>query len=517
VRRFELLSRVILTVLLVLSWPVQAQSQAQSQADTDPIKLVILHVNDWDRLDPTEGAGGAAKIASTIRRERALAIAEGGVPVVTFGGDMISPSLLSAFDRGAHMIALANRIGFDMAVLGNHEFDFGPRILAARLKESSFPWLASNIDANKESGFPGTKQTLVRKIGGYTIGFIGLLTPETVNLSSPGQTVSFRDPIETARELAAKLKDEGADIVLALTHQDAAADHALLEAVPEVDGVLGGHDHLQLAYFDGRQLILKAGTQGAAVGKLTLDIRRVESRGTLRLEWRPELALLSSAGVAPDPAVAKEVDDFVAKLDAEMGQTIGKTTVELDTRRATVRSQEAAFGNLVADAMRAAVDADVALTNGGGIRGDTTYLAGTDLTRKDVLTELPFGNKTVKLRLTGAQLREALETGVSGYQDTAGRFPQVSGLSFRFDPARDAGSRVVEVKVGGKPLDPEARYTLATNDFLARGGDGYAVFRDLPRLIDAASGQLMAAQVIAKVEKDGGVTVRVTDRIRKVE
>ena len=139
-----------------------------------------------------------------------------------------------------------------------------------------------------------------------------------------------------------------------------------------------------------------------------------------------------------------------------------------------MRTGETNFGDLLADALRAATGADVALTNGGGIRGDTTYPAGTELTRKDILTELPFGNVTVLAEVTGTDLLAALENGVSQVEDTAGRFPQVSGLGFTYDPAAPAGSRIVEVTVGGAPLDPARTYRLATNDYLLGGGDGYA-------------------------------------------
>jgi 2',3'-cyclic-nucleotide 2'-phosphodiesterase (5'-nucleotidase family) len=142
--------------------------------------------------------------------------------------------------------------------------------------------------------------------------------------------------------------------------------------------------------------------------------------------------------------------------------------------------------------MRAGVGADIAITNGGGIRGDRTYDAGTVLTRKDVLTELPFGNVTVLLELSGADVKAALENGVSQVEKGAGRFPQVSGMSFSYDPAASAGARIDAVKIGGKPLDPAAVYRVATNDYMAGGGDGYAVLKKGKALIDASGATYMA-------------------------
>ena len=145
-------------------------------------------------------------------------------------------------------------------------------------------------------------------------------------------------------------------------------------------------------------------------------------------------------------------------LDEELGVAVGTTTVELDSRRDIVRTTESNFGNLIADAIRAGVGADVAIANGGGIRGDRTYDAGTVLTRKDVLTELPFGNVTVLIELSGADLLAALENGVSQVEDKAGRFPQVSGMTYSYDGSKPSGGRIAEVKVGDAALDPGATY-----------------------------------------------------------
>ena len=172
----------------------------------------------------------------------------------------------------------------------------------------------------------------------------------------------------------------------------------------------------------------------------------------------------------------------------------------------SVRGGEAAIGNLIADAMRGANGADVAITNGGGIRGDTQYPAGTKLTRKNILTELPFGNKTVMLELTGAQVKEALENGVSQIEDGAGRFPQVSGLAFTVDKSKPAGERVSDVMVNGAPLDEAASYKVATNDYMGNGGDGYSVFKGAKMLVNVESSKLMANDVMVHIRAMGEVT-----------
>ena len=189
----------------------------------------------------------------------------------------------------------------------------------------------------------------------------------------------------------------------------------------------------------------------------------------------------------------------------------------LDSRRATVRLAESNFGDLIADAMRAHVGAEVALTNGGGIRGDRTYDPGTVLTRKDILTELPFGNVVMLIELSGADLLAALENGVSQVPDAAGRFPQVSGLTFSYDAAKPAGSRIVKVKIGGAPLDPGGTYKVATNDYIFGGGDGYAALGHGKPLIDASAATLMASMVIDYIAKEGEIAPKVDGRITRLE
>ena len=479
------------------------------------LTLTLVHVNDWDRMAGIGDAGGAARIAAVVAEERARAEAEGGLAVVTFGGDMISPSLLSGIDKGAHMIDLANAVGFDVAVLGNHEFDFGPDVLRQRLAESETAWLAGNVSMGG-GGFPGTEATWMVERDGWRIGFLGLVTPETPVISSPGPDVAFAPVLEAGAALADTLKAAGVDIVIALTHQGLGADLELLRTADAIDAVLGGHDHLLVARHDGRQAVMKAGSQGRHVGVLTLAIDRIEGRdGVPRVVWTPGFRLRSTAGIAGDAALAAKVESYRARLDATLDVVIGETATELDTRGRASATGETAFGNLLADAMRLATGADIALSNGGGIRGDTVYPPGTRITRKMVLTELPFGNRTVVLRLTGAQVREALENGVSRAGHGSGRFPQVSGLAFSFDAREPAGARVTGVTVGGVPLEDGRSYTLATNDFLVRGGDGYAVFQADEMLIDPASGTLMAGQLIDRIAAAGTVSPAIEGRITR--
>ncbi|MEJ2037059.1 MAG: 5'-nucleotidase C-terminal domain-containing protein, partial [Maritimibacter sp.] len=211
---------------------------------------------------------------------------------------------------------------------------------------------------------------------------------------------------------------------------------------------------------DGVTAYVETSIDGEILSPIDLNVSiDVKDDGSRKVSWEPAFRFIDTATVTPDPETQKMVDAFNAQLDTSLEVTIGTSTTELDSRRNMVRSQETSMGNLITDAMRAAVGADIAITNGGGIRGDRTYDAGATLTRRDVLTELPFGNVTVMTEIPGSQVLAALENGVSQVENGAGRFPQVSGMSFTYDPSADAGSRVRDVMVGGEPLDLDKLYT----------------------------------------------------------
>ncbi len=168
------------------------------------------------------------------------------------------------------------------------------------------------------------------------------------------------------------------------------------------------------------------------------------------MKWWPQFRIVDTATVTPDPEVAAVVAKLEAELSREMDVPLAKLAVELDSRNIAVRTGEAAIGNLIADAMRAKTGADAAVTNGGGIRGGKVYPAGSTITRRDVLAELPFGNRVVTIEIRGRDLRSALENGFSRLADAAGRFPQVSGMTIQFDPRRPPGKRIVSIRIGGE-------------------------------------------------------------------
>ena len=393
-----------------------------------PVELTIVHFNDLDRMEESGGQGGIARLAAVINAERA----NHDNVLVTFAGDAISPSLMSGFDKGAHMIELLNRLDLTAMAIGNHEYDFGPEVAKERIAEAMFPMLgANNIDSDGDI-IDGAQASILVEVGPYQVGIFGLTTLGTAVKSSPG-TVTFRPVEEVAAEQSAALREAGANLVIALAHTDVAEDRALLRQ-GAMDLLLSGDDHQLRLDFSGDVLFAESGEQADWVTIIDLTLDEVESRGSMRFTWSPSFRIINTARVTPDAELAAAAQVYLDKLSDELDIEIGTTATELDSQRATVRGTEAAIANLIADAMRAATGADVALTNGGGIRANKVYEPGTMLTRRDILSELPFGNKTVVLELTGHDIVTALENGFSKIEDGAGRFPHVAGLSVSYDP-----------------------------------------------------------------------------------
>jgi 5'-nucleotidase / UDP-sugar diphosphatase len=411
------------------------------------------------------------------------------------------------------MVALFNTLGVDVVVFGNHEFDFGPEVTQQRMAESHFAWLGTNVMGLDGKPFGGALATMTRQVGALTIGLFGMLTPETARLSSPGPTVTVAPVVPTAQTAVAALRQAGADVIIALTHLSIAEDRALAQQVPGISVILGGHEHDPITWYEGGTLIHKSGYDAHYLGRIDLTMEKKVTEKGAQVTVVPSWRMIANRGVTPDPDVATEVARYMTTLDQELGQPLGQTQTALNSQTGEVRTRETTMGNLIADALREVLQADVALVNGGGIRGNRLYEAGTTLTRRDILQELPFGNPGVLVELSGADLLAALENGVSQVENKAGRFPQVAGLRLTYNPGKPAGRRVLEVQVGGKALDRTATYRVATNDFLLKGGDGYSSFSTGKVLIDASGGTLMATTVMHYITTKGTVAPQIEGRI----
>jgi 2',3'-cyclic-nucleotide 2'-phosphodiesterase (5'-nucleotidase family) len=482
-------------------------SAGGASAQAGKVAITFLLVNDFYGFSEKNGRGGFARLAGVVAAERARA----SHVVFCHAGDTFSPSLMSGFDQGAHIVEMTNMLAPDVFVPGNHEFDFGKEVYLRRVSESKFPYFAANLRAPDGAVLPGHRDRAIIEKGGVKLGFTGIALEKTPQVSSSGD-LAFAPELETLGVQARALRAEGADIVIAVTHTAMETDFAIQRS-RVVDVLLTGHDHDLRVVYDGRVAMVESGEDAQYVTAVDLVAEVSERDGRRSVSWRPNFRIIDTATVTPDAAMLAVVKRYEAELSKELDVTIGTTATAMDSRSAVVRGGEAAIGNLIADAIRASTGADVAITNGGGIRAGKQYAAGSALTRRDILSELPFGNATVMVEITGADLLAALENGLSDLENRGGRFPHVSGMKVVADSRAPKGARVVSVEVGGRPLDPLARYKVASNDFMLRGGDGYGALGRGRALVGVTDGKLMANEVMVFVRRAGTVSPVVEGRI----
>ena len=479
-----------------------------SAAAADPVKITFLGVGDVYQMAGDGVQGGIARMNAVARAERAA----NPNTIYVFDGDLLSPSLMAATDQGQSAIDLTSLVPFDLAVPGNHEFDFGPDNFFAKARASAYPWAAINITGPDGQPPAGLGGVMVKEMAGLKIALIPVAQDTTPEVASPGD-LQFAPTVDSAIAAAKAAREAGADLVVGVVQTDWENDRRLIRS-RAFDLILSGDDHSYGTYYDGITAHVETSIDARMLSPVDLMVTvGTDKDGKRQVKWHPAFRFIDTASVTPDPETQAKVEAYQAALDTALAEVVGTTTTALDSRRNVVRGEESSMGNLIADAMRWATGADIALMNGGGIRADRTYDPGTALTRRDILTELPFGNITMVTELPGSQVLAALENGVSQVEKGAGRFPQVSGLSFTYDPTAEPGKRVSEVLVAGQPLQPDAVYKVAVNDYILGGGDGYDALgggRVLPR----AEGGVLANDVIAYLQKMGTVAPAVEGRIK---
>ncbi len=477
------MKRVFTTIALSLF--IITSLFAQAKDPNAPIKVTFLHVNDVYQFMPVEGGkrGGLARLL-TLRKK---VLKENPNTLFTLGGDTVSPSVETRTYKGKQMIDAWNAVGLDYAVFGNHEFDIKTPEILKRIKESKFVWLGANV-INTDTGkrFADTPEFVIREFEGVKIGIIGLLLPETKETSSMADNLNVVDYCLTANLIVSRLRMvEKVDAVIGLTHLFLRQDKKLAKCA-DFDLILGGHEHTLLQSSSNGTPIFKMTADARELGKFDLNFDR-KTKKLKSIDWKV-IPVTDQIEDAPEFAyVFERYKDLLETLS----EPVGKTSVTLDALSLSNRTKETNIGNFIADSYRKTADADIGFVNGGSIRADLTYNPGV-LTKRDVLSILPFNNPIVKIELTGKTLLKVIEHGVarSAEDNEPGRFPQISGMKFKFDISKPAGNRVVEIEVGGKPLDLNKTYTLATSNFLvSRGGDGYKMFKNQKILLDAANAQ----------------------------
>lgn len=445
--------------------------------------LVILHTNDvHGRLEShtPSGAeqeqGGLVRLATLVEEQRALYSEK--VLLLDAGDTLHGTNLVNLFG-GLSAIEVMNAMGYDAMTLGNHEFNFGQETLLARIEDANFPVLSANVFYT-EDGSTFTTSATIQEVNGIRLGILGLTAQDTPVVTHPANVegLRFADPVETAAYLARRLRlNHDVDLVIALTHVGYGVDQEIAWGAPEIDIIVGGHSHTTLEGVSdvNGTLIVQANEYANYLGKLAVSVE-------FGVVYDFEYELIPvTADVPKHPVIDGIVSEWNELLAARLDEVVATTPIDWNGEREYVRVQETNLGNLVADVMRSSTGADVAITNGGGIRAS---MNSGDVSVGDIYTVLPFDNTLVVLELTGRQILDALEHSARLYPEQNGGFLQVSGLTFSIDAEAAPGARIRNLEINGTPVTTGAVYSVATNDFMAAGGDGYAMLADAPVAAD---------------------------------
>lgn len=495
--------------------------------------LTILHTNDFhDRFEPIskydgpcsaedntagECFGGSARLMTAIAEARERA----GNSILVDGGDQFQGTLFYTQYKGTLAAEMMNQMGYDAMTVGNHEFDDGPEVLRGFMDAVEFPVLMSNADVSGEPLLADklAKSTVIEK-GGEKIGLIGLTPEDTHELASPGDNVTFSDPVAAVQGEVDLLIAKGVNKIIVLSHSGYGVDQKVAAETTGVDVIVGGHTNTLLSNTNeraegpyptmvGETAIVQAYAYGKFLGELNVTF---DDEGNItKAEGEP---LIMDAAVTEDQPTVDRIAEAAKPLEEIRNRVVAETAEAIDGERGNCRAQECSMGNLVADAMLDRVKdqgIDVAIANSGGLRAS---IDAGEVTMGEVLTVLPFQNTLSTFQVTGAQLIEALENGVSQHEEGAGRFPQVAGMSFAFDPKAEAGSRISDVMVAGEPIDLEKTYGAVSNNYVRNGGDGYAMFKDAanaydygPDLADVTA-EYLAKDGTYKPYPDGRITMK---------
>ncbi len=497
--------------LLAAAATALALAAGTSAVSAEAFTLNVLHFNDFhsriesiNAFDSTCSAeeetagecfGGAARLKTAIDGLRAELEGRGEAVAVLSAGDNFQGSLFFTTYGGAAEAEMMNRIGLDAMTYGNHEFDLGPEPLAKFVEAAEFPVISGNADvAGDDLLASHALKHVVLDYDGEKVGVIGVVTPDTAEISTPGPTVGFLDPAPLVTEEIAALAAEGVERIVVLSHLGAPADIALAGQVAGIDAIVGGHTHTLFSNTDAdapyKYPLMVDGPDGTPVPIVQAGAYS-KYLGHLALTWDDAGRVTAAIGdtlpldkdVTPDPDTLARIAELGGPIEELKAKVVASVPADIDGSRETCRAQECPMGNLVADAILERVQGQgvtIALQNGGGLRAS---IAGGEVSMGDILAVLPFQNTLSTFNVPGSAIVSALENGVSQVEDGGGRFPQVAGLRFTWDPKvapMEGRITAVEVREGDAwvPIDPAKVYMAATNNFMRGGGDGYVSLRD---------------------------------------
>jgi len=456
-----------------------------------------------------QNRGGYAELASLLKTYRNTKTPT----FFIFGGASLSPSILSSFDQGAHIIDLLNSIKPDVMAASEGDFVYSESELLLRAQEAAFPLVQSNmINITTGKVVDGLLPSAVLEQGNYKLGFLSYMDKviiEEYNLTK------FRigDPRHVIDKQAEALRAQGTDLVIMHYHGNDIdpvdfLENGTVDLVLRKNIHLDANKHKNISEHD-QQVFIKEGEQVAIV---ELTWKKNQPQSLVISLQAPKLNSFTK-----HPEISKKIATYTSQLDPQLDEVVGITSSPMVTTRKSLRTSENAFGNLITDALKEYSRADVALLNSGIIRGEAVYATNSKITRRDIVKELPFKGKVVLLSVKGSQLISALKNGFSQIDNAKGRFPQVSGIQVTYSSQAPPGKRKVSLYINDVKVEPAKMYKLATSDYIANGGDGYHALRLGKRIDDKAQTKFIYEVVIEHIKAKRVIGPKVEGRIVDID
>ena len=488
-------------------WFLVALSVAVN-ASAAPSKTRVLYFSSFPEIMQPEGKPGLAELATAIRLETA----KNPNTFFVHGGASLGPSVFGAMDNGAHMVDILNAINPSVMAIGKREFSYGYDNFILNALSASFPLVTSNLTEAQTNGpIDATYPTHLLQSSDISIGVIALTSANAITEYGSTQA-KFSDPNTAATGAAALLRVEGADTVILLADTDY-DDLSALRADGTVDVIFYTHN------FDNPQSLDHQGnllTDGALDGVIIAVDFWFENSDDELPELHTSAELLPLSNFEPDPLVAEIIGDYQQRLEQLLGPGIATVTKPFDTLRSNIRSRENAFANLVVDALREQVSADIAMLNGGTIRGNVEYSVGHKISRGDIQRELPFGGRSAVVRMSGANVRQTLEHGIDCGLRVDGCFTHVGNLQITLDSRKPKGDRIISILTNGQPVEPDTYYTVATSDFMARGNDGFEHLGNAEKIFGTGTNRVIWNVVVEHIVRLGEVSPTLEGRIQDI-
>ena len=458
------------------------------------------HVEPYKPRGANYFIGGMAKMVEYVKDMREK---QSNLLMLDIGDAPYNTNVANLFE-GEPVINIMNMMGYDAMVLGNHDFDFPFDVMERNAALANFPFLSANT--YHDAGYPDFLSPYVfKEVDGIVFAIVGLTDDSSAWYTHPRNVegIVFMDHFDAAERYINEVRDV-ADVVIGLVHCHG-DNGKIAEQVEGFDFVLGGgNDIVAFPKKRGNSYLVSAGKHAEMIGQLNLNF------------WNDEMIgfnfsnIFMSENLKEDPFAKLLADKYLSAMDEKLNDVVGKTEVDLDGERSTVRLKESNLANVIADSLIALTGADVAIQNGGGVRAS---IEKGEITIKDIYTVLPFDNTVVVVEATGKTIWETLEHGVSWYPSAGGGFLQVAGMSYTFDAAKEKGERIQSITINGEPINMDKTYTLAANDFLTGGGDMFTMLAECKEVLrtkhflrDSFKEYLQEVGVIAP-EVEGRITI----------